>query len=183
MIRSNHYQGYSMSFSPDEFKRVMRRWVVGVTIVTTRLAGAVHGLTVSGFIGVSLDPPLVTVSIGHNQHSHAWIKNSGYFAVNFLRADQSDLSDLFARRQSEAVDRFAGVTYRSEVSGAPIFEECLAWFDCRVAATHVVGDHTLFIGEILAGDVVSNAAPLIYYNGDYRRLLVDEPAGLRKVWP
>ena len=165
-----------MPYSPDDFKRVMRRWTVGVAIVTTRLADAVHGLTASGFVGVSLDPPLVTVSIGHDQHSHAWIKNSGCFAVNFLRADQRDLSDLFAGRLSEAVDRFAGVTYRSEVSGAPIFDKCLAWFDCRVVAAHVVGDHTLFVGEILAGDVVGDAAPLVYYDGDYRRLLREEAA-------
>ncbi len=163
-----------MPVGPDVFKRVMRRWASGVTIVTTRSGDAVHGLTVSGFTGVSLDPPLVMVSIGHDQHSYEWIRGSGCFAVNFLRADQAELSDLFAGRAPEVLDRFAGVAYRSEASGAPILEECLAWFDCRVVVAHVVGDHTLFIGEILAADVVSDAAPLVYHNGDYRRLLVDE---------
>ena len=174
MIQAILDQGYGMPVDQDLFKRVMRRWASGVSIVTTRLGDAAHGLTVSGFTGLSLDPPLVMVSIGHNQHSYAWIRHSGCFAVNFLRADQVDLSDLFAGRVVEAADRFASVAYRSEVSGAPIFEECLAWFDCRVVAAHVVGDHTLFVGEILAGEVVSQAAPLIYHNGDYRRLLVDE---------
>ena len=163
-----------MTIGQDVFKRVMRRWVNGVTIVTTRLGDAVHGLTVSGFTGVSLDPPLVMVSIGHNQHSYAWIRDSGCFAVNFLRADQADLSDLFAGRIADVADRFAGVAYRFEASGAPILEECLAWFDCRVVAAHGVGDHTLYIGESLAADVASDAAPLVYYDGGYRRLLVDE---------
>ncbi|MGH2593818.1 MAG: flavin reductase family protein [Anaerolineae bacterium] len=174
MIRAILDQGYGMTIGQEVFKRVMRRWVNGVTIVTTRRGDAAHGLTISGFIGVSLDPPMVLVSIGHNQHSYTWIKESRNFAVNFLRADQADLSDLFAGRMSETADRFAGVAYRSEVSGAPIFDECLAWFDCRVVAEHIVGDHTIFIGELLAGDVVSDAAPLVYFNGDYRRLLIGE---------
>jgi flavin reductase (DIM6/NTAB) family NADH-FMN oxidoreductase RutF len=163
-----------MTISQDLFKRVMRHWAGGVSIVTTRRGDDIHGLTVSGFVGVSLEPPLVLVSIGHNQHSHAWIRDSGRFAVNFLRADQIELSDRFAGRQGEDLDRFAGVDYRAEVSGAPILQDCLAWFDCRVAAAHEVGDHTLFVGDILAGEVLSDAAPLVYYNGDYRTVVVAE---------
>lgn len=163
-----------MPFSQDEFKRVMRRWANAVAIVTTQLGDEVHGLTVSGFTGISLNPPLVMVSIGHDQHSHAWIRKSGCYAVNFLRADQSELSDRFAGRLGDEVDRFAGVAYRAVVSGAPILVDCLAWFDCRTVSALVVGDHTLFIGEILAGDVTSDAAPLVYFDGDYRPLLVDE---------
>ncbi|HLF29134.1 MAG TPA: flavin reductase family protein [Anaerolineae bacterium] len=162
-----------MSAGQDIFKQVMRRWASGVAIVTTRLGAEMHGLTVSGFGGISLEPPLVLVSIGHNQHSHNWIKDSGNYAVNFLRADQADLSDRFARRTAEGEDRFAGIAYRSAVSGAPILEECLAWFDCRLTARHVVGDHTLFVGEVLAGEVVSDAPPLIYYNGAYRPLAAE----------
>jgi len=154
----------------DVFKRVMRRWASAVTIVTTRVEDEVRGLTVSGFAGISLEPPLVMVSIGHNQNSHSWVRDGGCFAVNFLRHDQAALSDRFAGRSGDVAERFDGVAYRQEASGAPILEDCLAWFDCRVAAAHVVGDHTIFVGEVLAGEVVSEAAPLLYYDWAYRSL-------------
>jgi flavin reductase (DIM6/NTAB) family NADH-FMN oxidoreductase RutF len=158
-----------MPVGEEVFKQVMRRWASAVTIVTTKVGEEVHGLTVSGFAGISLDPPLVMVSVGHNQDSHIWIQDGGCFGINFLRADQVDLSDRFAGRTPDA-DRFAGVAYRAEISGAPILEDCIAWFDCRVAAAHVVGDHTIFIGDVLAGAVVSDASPLLYYDGAYRQL-------------
>jgi len=150
------------------FKKVMRRWVSGVTILTTRIGEEVYGLTVSGFAGISLDPPLVMASIGHNQDSHNWIRDGGCYAASFLREDQAYLSDRFAT--ADVRERFAGVPYRTAASGAPVLEDCLAWFDCRVAAMHVVGDHTLFIGEVLAGAVVSDGLPLVYYNRGYPRL-------------
>lgn len=159
-----------MPADSDLFKRVMRRWASAVTIVTTRVGDEVRGLTVSGFAGISLEPPLVMISIGHNQDSHDWVRDGGCFAVNFLRHDQAALSDRFAGRTVELSDRFNRVAYRQEVSGAPILEDCLAWFDCRVAAAHVVGDHTIFIGEVLAGEVVSRGEPLLYYDGAYRIL-------------
>ena len=87
-----------MSAGEDLFKQVMRRWASAVTIVTTRVGDQVRGLTVSGFAGISLDPPLVMISVGHNQNSHTWISDGGCFAVNFLRADQRVLSDRFAGR-------------------------------------------------------------------------------------
>jgi len=159
-----------MAADAELFKQVMRRWASAVTIVTTSVNDAVYGLTVSGFAGISLDPPLVMVSVGHDQNSHVWLQDGGCYAVNFLTEDQIDLSDRFAGRRPDVPDRFAGVPYHTQASGAPILDGCLAWFDCRVVAAHVVGDHTIFIGEVLAGEVVKEARPLLYYDGAYRRL-------------
>ena len=160
-----------MSISGQEFKHVMRRWVNGVAIVTSRAGDQVHGLTVSAFTGISLDPLLVMISIGHNRDSYAFIKAEGKFAVNILRSDQSRLSDLFAGRMPEVHDRFEGLTYHSRATGAPILEDCLAWLDCRVTNEFVVGDHSIFIGEVLAADVLSEAMPLTYHDGDYIKLV------------
>jgi flavin reductase (DIM6/NTAB) family NADH-FMN oxidoreductase RutF len=160
-----------MSISEHEFKHVMRRWVNGVAIVTSRVGEHIHGLTVSAFTGISLDPLLVMISIGHNRDSYRFVKNGGNFAVNILRSDQTQLSDLFAGRMPEVEDRFEDLAYRSEVSGAPILEDCLAWLDCRVTQEFSVGDHSIFIGEVLAADVVSEGMPLTYHDGDYIKLV------------
>ena len=80
-----------MPISIDEFKQTMRQWASGVTIVTMQADGFAHGLTVSGFLSLSLEPPLVLISIGQELHSHDLLNKSRAFAVNLLRADQQSL--------------------------------------------------------------------------------------------
>jgi flavin reductase (DIM6/NTAB) family NADH-FMN oxidoreductase RutF len=153
----------------DQFKHVMRQWVSGVTIVTLQAGDRMHGLTVSGFLGVSLEPPLVAVSIGQELTSYRLLAENAAYAVNFLRDDQRELSDRFAGRLGD-VDRFAGLTTHTASTGAPILDDCLAWLDCRVVATHAVGDHTLYVGEVVAAKMNAQASPLLYWNADYREL-------------
>jgi flavin reductase (DIM6/NTAB) family NADH-FMN oxidoreductase RutF len=155
----------------DQFKHIMRQWVSGVTIVSMRSGDWLHGLTVSGFLSVSLEPPLVLISIGQELQSHATLKKSGAFAVNFLSEEQRTLSDRFAGRLGD-VDRFDGVPYRTAETGSPILQECLAWLDCRIVASYAAGDHTLYIGEVVAAGTQEQeeGRPLLYWNADYRRL-------------
>jgi flavin reductase (DIM6/NTAB) family NADH-FMN oxidoreductase RutF len=156
----------------DQFKFVMRQWASGVTVVTMQTETRRHGLTISGFLSVSLEPPLVLISIGEELTSEALLKESAAFVVNFLREDQSELSDRFAGRLG-AVDRLDGVPTRPAISGAPILQDCLAWLDCRVVQTFVVGDHVLYIGEVMAAGVSDPAKPLLYWNADYRKLATE----------
>lgn len=158
-----------MSISTEQFKQTMRQWASGVTIVTMRADAFAHGLTVSGFVGLSLEPPLVLISIGQELHSHTLLSKSRAFAVNFLRADQRDLSDKFAGRWGD-VDRFSGVSWRTEETGSPVFDDCAAWMDCRVVSSYQAGDHTIYIGEVIAAGVNNGAAPLLYWDGSYRQL-------------
>jgi flavin reductase (DIM6/NTAB) family NADH-FMN oxidoreductase RutF len=97
------------------------------------------------------------------------LKDSAAYAVNFLSEDQHDLSDRFAGRLGE-VDRFEGLTTHRAATGSPILDDCLAWLDCRVVSTQVVGDHTLYIGEVVAAGVNGSGKPLLYWNADYRQL-------------
>jgi flavin reductase (DIM6/NTAB) family NADH-FMN oxidoreductase RutF len=147
----------------------MRQWASGVSIVTMKTADGQHGLTVSGFLSISPEPPLVLISIGQELASDTLLHTCGAFAINFLRDDQAQLSDRFAGRLGE-VDRFEGVVTRTAATGSPILEECLAWLDCRIVSAQVVGDHTLFVGEVVAAGVNGTAKPLIYWNADYRKL-------------
>jgi flavin reductase (DIM6/NTAB) family NADH-FMN oxidoreductase RutF len=158
-----------MPIPVDQFKHVMRQWASGVTVVTMQTETRKHGLTVSGFMGVSLEPPLVLISIGEELTSETLLKESAAFVVNFLREDQRELSDRFAGRLG-AVDRLDGVPTHPAVSGAPILQDCLAWFDCRVVMTQAAGDHVLYIGEVMAAGLNEQARPLLYWNADYRKL-------------
>lgn len=153
----------------DLFKRVLRRWASGVTIVTTRVGDRVLGMTASSFSSVSLDPPLVLVCADKTSHTLPMIRESKVFAVNVLADDQHELSTRFAITGNEDV-RFEGIPVRSGTTGAPWLPGTLAVLDCRVVAEHDAGDHVIYVGEVLEAEVDESREPLLYYDACYRRL-------------
>ncbi len=156
--------------APEELRLVMRQWTTGVTVVTARSAGEQHGMTVSSFTSISLDPPLVSISLAHNARAHRLVVSTGRFAVTILSAEQQDLSERFAGRIPDAEDRFEGLNCFELVSGAPLIPGGLAWLDCRVAAQLEAGNNTVFLGEVLAVKNGPGGSPLLYYDRDYQQL-------------
>jgi flavin reductase (DIM6/NTAB) family NADH-FMN oxidoreductase RutF len=142
----------------------------GVTVATTTHGGRLHGVTVSAFTAVSLDPPLVLISLANETTSCELIAESSLFAVNILSDDQEFLSERFAARAPIVNEAFEGVSYRIEATGAPILDDSLAWYDCRVIATHEGGDHTLFIGQVEAIGLDESRKPLLYFSNRYAHL-------------
>lgn len=150
-----------------EFRRILGHWGSGVAIVGTRPPGGrPWGLTANAFASVSLVPPLVLVCVDMGADTHDGLRDAGAFAVSVLAADQERIARRFAA--SDVADKFEGIAWRSEVTGAPILEDAVAWVDCRVYAAHPAGDHTIFVGEVLAGGA-TDRAPLLYYRGGYGR--------------
>lgn len=156
-----------MPITNDEFRSALSRFASGVTVVTTKdEAGKLHGITVSAFSSVSLDPPLVLVCIERSAGSHQVFQQSGVFVVNILSSEQRDLSERFA---SQIPERFEGVDMTLNIDGIPVLSNCLANLECRVKLTADGGDHSVFIGEVESA-TVREGDPLIYFRGDYRNL-------------
>lgn len=155
---------------PAEFRRVLGHFPSGVAIVTARAPdSAPCGLTVNAFCSVSLEPPLVLVCVDRAADSNSCIRAAGYFAVNVLPQDPGErLSRRFAA--GDHGDKFRGVAYRVEATGAPVLTDALAWLDCRIGEVLEVGDHTVFFGEVLAADA-REGMPLVYYRGGYGRFV------------
>jgi flavin reductase (DIM6/NTAB) family NADH-FMN oxidoreductase RutF len=152
-------------------RRIRGLFASGVTVVTTAHAGRLHGLTVSAFSAVSLDPPLVLVCIGNEAAAQELITASGIFAVNVLSDEQEFLSERFAARAPIVNEKFEGVPYHVAATGAPILEESIAWYDCRLAATHQGGDHVIFMGKVEAiGFGAETRRPLLYFANRYAGL-------------
>jgi flavin reductase (DIM6/NTAB) family NADH-FMN oxidoreductase RutF len=156
----------------DQTLRKMRGFFAsGVTVATTVQDGKLRGMTVSAFAAVSLNPPLVMVCLANESESKDWIAESGIFAVNILSDEQEFLSERFAARAPIVNTRFDGVPYHTASTGSPILADSLAWYDCRVEATHDGGDHTLFIGRVEAiGFRAESEPPLLYFANRYQRL-------------
>lgn len=139
-------------------------FMTGVTVVTTMDAqDRPVGFTANSFSSVSLDPPLLLVSIANSSSNLAAFAEGRGFAVNVLSEGQKDISSVFARRSE---DRFASIYWRRGPVGAPLIAEVSAWFDCTLEQAIPAGDHTILIGRIGAFD--STAHPgLGYYRGAY----------------
>jgi flavin reductase (DIM6/NTAB) family NADH-FMN oxidoreductase RutF len=154
--------------TPDAFRDALACWASGVSIVTSRSGERVHGMTVSAFASVSLDPPLVLVCADKGSDTCALIAESGVFAVNVLARGQEALSRRFAEKRDEA-RRFEGIAVERAVTGAPLLPG-LASLDCTLAATHDAGDHVIYVGRVEALRHRADGEPLLYYRGAYRTL-------------
>lgn len=159
-----------MPVDPERLRAIMRHWSTGICIVSASEHGHVHGMTVNSFTSVTLEPPLVLVSLERITRTHGMVERTGAFAVSILHDGQQALSERFAGRDTEHAERFDGVATHTHSSGAPVLDDCLATLDCRVVAQHVVGTHSLFLGEALAGEAHNHRPPLLYFRRDYRRV-------------
>lgn len=155
-----------MSVDPDAFRAILGRFASGVTVVTVRDAeGRDHGMTVSAFSSVSLDPPLVLVCIDDEASIRPVMDRATHFGVSILAADQEALSRRFAAK----CDRFDGIGYERGEYGVALLGGALAWLECEIVARHQTGDHEIVIGEVERGEN-SDDRPLLYYRGGYAQL-------------
>ncbi|MCP4007354.1 MAG: flavin reductase family protein [bacterium] len=158
-----------MSIDPEVFRQTLASFASGVTVVTSQLDGERHGMTVSAFASVSLDPPLVLICADKGSRTHAMIRDSKVFQVSVLAANQDGVSNLFASKSKEA-SRFEGLDCPPGATGCPRIPDALAYLDCRVERAVEAGDHIVYIGLVEAAEI-SESDPLVYFRGAYRGLV------------
>ncbi|MCS6882354.1 MAG: flavin reductase family protein [Oscillochloridaceae bacterium] len=148
------------------FRQVMSRFASGVTVVTTAHEAHLAGLTVSSFASLSLQPTLVLICIDRRAGSHDVIAAAGQFAVNILSEGQEYLSRRFA--SDEATKFTEGTFYLSE-RGLPLLYGALAHIECALHSALPGGDHTIYVGEVVAARCFEGR-PLLYYRSGYHTL-------------
>ncbi len=161
----------SQIFTSREFRDAVGAFATGINVITTRGADVRYGMTANAFSSVSLDPPLVLVCIGTTSEGSQAISGNGVFAVNVLSADQEPLSRFFSSKERpRGRDAFRGVAHHEAITGSPLLDGAAARMDCRLAHTHEAGDHLIFIGEVVALEVQTDAKPLVFHGGGYALL-------------
>ena len=146
------------------FRDVMGRFATGVTVITAVADGRTHGMTANGFMSVSLEPPLVVISVRRESKMIGSIETAGAYGVSVLAYEQAFLSKHFAGRPVEGLEEpFV------EVDGVPVISGAIAHIVAKVMDRHVVGDHVLFVGEVTTADHLSGD-PLIFHSGAYHAL-------------
>ncbi|MGH7904665.1 MAG: flavin reductase family protein [Candidatus Dormibacteraceae bacterium] len=148
-------------------RRVLAHFATGVTVVSARAGTRSSGLTANAVASICLEPPLVMAAVEHTSDTHTVIERSGSFAISILREEHADLSRRFA---SDLEGKFEGVDHRPGVTGSPLLDDALAHLECRVVEALVRGDHTIFIGEVVASSHSPSGRPLIFFQSGYHRL-------------
>ncbi len=157
-------------------KQAMRVFPQGVTVATLTSGAGPSGITVSSFTSVSLDPPLVLISIAKGSAFHELLRGADAFAVSFLADDQKSVSDRFAGR-TQAKDRFEGIRFSKGATGSPIVAGARAAIECRPWKVFEGGDHSIVVGEVVSAKVLNSKRPLVYYSQQYTTTeLMEYPA-------
>jgi flavin reductase (DIM6/NTAB) family NADH-FMN oxidoreductase RutF len=156
----------------QQLRESMRYWASGVSIVSSVFEDNSHGMTVSSFTSLSLEPPLVMVALANSTRTYEMVQHSGVFGITLLAQGQQHISNRFAGQHTENKNRFYGLETFTLQTGSPLLTGGIAFLDCKVAAAHPVGANTLFIGEVVASQVSEQAEmlqPLLYFNRGYRK--------------
>jgi flavin reductase (DIM6/NTAB) family NADH-FMN oxidoreductase RutF len=158
---------FHSGIDPDTYRKVCSQFATGVAVATVRAAdGTPHGLTVSSFTPVSIDPPLILICIDFRCNAIEHFRAGPFFAVNILTDGQQALSVTFAAKPE---GRFEGVDWMAGETGAPRLTGALATIECRLERVLDVGDHALIFGEVVEARVYGGR-PLLYFDRDYRAM-------------
>ena len=158
-----------------QFRNALGRFASGVTVLTAEAEGKMHGMTANAFISVSLDPPLILVSLDNRSNMHRILPTVRRFGISVLAEDQDAHSNHFAGHPSP--DLHVRVVHRN---GIPMVGGAVAYFVVEVADIHPAGDHTLYIARVEHFEA-NEGRPLLFFSGRYHRMR--EEKGKPIQWP
>jgi flavin reductase (DIM6/NTAB) family NADH-FMN oxidoreductase RutF len=150
----------------EELRALLRDVPAPVCVVTVDVGGQPAGLTVDSLVSLSLEPPLLGIALRRHAALHELLREAGAFAVSILASDQEHLAQHFARGVPP-IGLWTGIETRDGELGAPLLEGALGWVECRLGSEHPVGDHTIFVGEVVSANRGPGREALIHLRGKY----------------
>jgi len=148
-------------------RSLFRRWPAGVSVVIAQVGDRRHGLTVSSLASLSLDPPLVGISIALQASLHELLKDADEWAVSILGGDQERLAQHFAR-SVPPIALWEGIDVRDD--DPRLLVGAAGWLVARTVEALRTGDHTYFVGEVLSIEEGTAPDSLVYLHREYRAL-------------
>jgi flavin reductase (DIM6/NTAB) family NADH-FMN oxidoreductase RutF len=152
--------------SGDELRKLMRAFPSGVCVVSAKLEGRRVATTIGSLVSLSLEPPLVGISVGRDVSLHELLRTAEAFGVSILRGDQAHIAAHFARGVPPLV-LWDNVPVRDGATGAPLLADALAWIECRPWKRYDAGDHSIFVGEVVAVEEGEPGEALVYREHGY----------------
>jgi flavin reductase (DIM6/NTAB) family NADH-FMN oxidoreductase RutF len=147
----------------------MRGFPAGVAVLTVDADGERLGLTVGTVVSLSLEPPLVGVSVARQAAMHELLRRAGSFSLSLLAGDQDAVAQHFARGVPP-VAHWHGIEWREGTAGAPLLEGALGWVECRLDSELETGDHTFFVGAVESVERGRDGLALVHVGQRYEAL-------------
>ena len=144
----------------------MRVFPSGVCVVSANVEGERVAATIGSLVSLSLEPPLVGISLGRELALHELLRTAGAFGVSFLRGYQAPVAAHFARGVPPLF-LWEPVAVKDGVTGAPLLADALAWVECRLWERYDAGDHSIFVGEVVALEEGEPGPALVYREHGY----------------
>ena len=157
----------------EDVSKVTGEFAESVTVVTVKKDDKVNAMTAAWAIPVSHRPALVVVHIAPQRYTHGLIMDTKEFGLSILADDQMDISQHAGTVSGRRVDKFAERILRqkpSRVIATPVLDGCAATMECKLEKAIVMGDHTIFVGRVVAMDTDPNKKPLLLHKGTYYKL-------------
>ena len=148
-----------------EQRALFRRWPAGVSVVVAEVDGRRAALTVSSLVSLSLDPPLVGISIAEQASLHELLRGADEWTASILAGNQEQLAQHFARSVPPLV-LWNGIDVRDDDSR--LISGAAGWLVARTVAEHKTGDHTFFVAEVLSVEEGNAADSLTYVHRSYK---------------
>ena len=145
-------------------KTILRKIPHGLYVCGVKDGEEVNGFTASWVMQASFTPPLVVNCVKRDSGSHAMIQSSQVFALSVLAADQKAIAQTFFKPQRRVGNKFEEVEFYLGETGCPIISESIGYVECRVVGAVEQGDHTVFVGEVIAAGVHKEGDPLLLEN-------------------
>ncbi|MEO1055926.1 MAG: flavin reductase family protein [Actinomycetota bacterium] len=147
-----------MALSDELLNKLTWKIPNALALVGSAHDGVRNAMTTSWITQLSMEPVLIGIGVDNSAVTHRLISESGAFSINLWSSDDTR---PFVKFSKPAVDDGAtlnGRAVRSATTGAPIFEEAIAWMDCEVRKEMELGTHTLFVGEIVDAGINDDEA-------------------------
>ena len=145
-----------MAFDDELINRVTWKIPNALALVGSAAGGRRNAMTTSWITQVSMEPVMIAVGVDNSAVTHQLISEGGSFTVNLWDADNTRVFVKFSKPAEDDGTSLNGWPVHSEATGAPVFDDALAWMDCQVRQSYDMGTHTLFVGELVAADIVDD---------------------------
>jgi flavin reductase (DIM6/NTAB) family NADH-FMN oxidoreductase RutF len=142
-------------------KTMLRKIPHGLYVCGVKDGDEINGFTVSWLMQSSFKPPLVVNCVKNDSRSHDMIKTSGVFSISFLDAGQKEIAQKFFKPQRLVGNKFEDVEFHLGETGCPIVSNSLGYVECQVVGAVEKGDHTVYVGEVVASGIHREGDPLL----------------------
>lgn len=156
----------SFEIDLDLYRRAVGSFVTGITVVTATSSNGPVGFTCQSFTSLSLEPPMILISVAQSSRTFSAITTQGRFCVNILGSGSQRLAQDFAFMEPGV--RFTNYKWTSSEHGNPVLDAALVWLDCTLVRSIEVEDHIVAVGRVIGlGHSSSHEEPLTYFRGGF----------------